>query len=101
MNWFWSCKPGGKFDRPDLTLQHLETLPFIAAQGNTARRDIEDSALLRIGVVRRYCVLEFGHGEAMMRAVCTDVGLAFLFKSSIVDEIERGTLKILALKDLR
>ena len=43
---------------------------------------------MKIGVARRNYVLEFGHGEAMMRAVRTDVGLAFLFKSSIVEELE-------------
>ena len=95
------CKPGGKFDRPNLKPKQLETLPFIAAQGNTARRDVEDSALLKIGVARRNYVLEFGHGEAMMRAVRTDVGLAFLFKSSIVEELENRTLKIIPLKDFK
>jgi LysR family transcriptional regulator, low CO2-responsive transcriptional regulator len=95
------CKPGGKFDRPNLQPKQLETLPFIAAQGNTARRDVEDSALLKIGVARRNYVLEFGHGEAMMRAVRTDVGLAFLFKSSIVEELENRSLKIIPLKDFK
>ena len=62
---------------------------------------MEDSALLKLGVVRRNYVLEFGHGEAMMRAVRIDVGLAFLFKSSIGEELENRTLKIIPLKDFK
>ena len=40
------CKPGGKFDRPNLKPKQLERLPFIAAQGNTARREVEDFSAL-------------------------------------------------------
>lgn len=95
------CKPGGQYDRAGLKVRDLEQMPFIAAQANTARRDVEDSELLKHGVSRRRVVLEFGHGEAMKRAVRTDVGVAFLFSSSIIEELQRRELKPMALASLQ
>jgi DNA-binding transcriptional LysR family regulator len=90
------CKPRGQFDKPRVTMKDLERMPFVAAQANTARRDVEDAELLKLGVSRRRVVLEFGHGEAMIRAVRTDVGVAFLFRSSIAEEVASGALKPLS-----
>jgi len=95
------CRPGGQFDRPLTTLKDLERMPFVAAQGNTARRDIEDAALLKLGAIRRNFILEFGHGEAMTRAVRADVGVSFLFKSSIEEELANGVLKLLEVTGLK
>lgn len=94
------CKPHGRYDKPRLTMKELERLPFVSAQANTARRDIEDAELSRRGLRRRKVVLEFGHGEAIMRAVQIDVGVAFLFKSSIRDELASGSLKPLPTSSL-
>ncbi len=95
------CKRKGQFDKPRLTVKELEQLPFVAAQANTARRDVEEAELRKIGLARRRVVLEFGHGEAMLRAVLTDVGVAFLFQSSIRDELANAALKPLSPKALQ
>jgi LysR family transcriptional regulator, low CO2-responsive transcriptional regulator len=88
---------------PDRLLTHKEIggMPFVTAQRQSARRMIEDSALLELGVVRKNIVLEFGHAEAMKRAVRGGIGAAFLFRSSIGDEIASGTLRVLKVKDLQ
>jgi LysR family transcriptional regulator, low CO2-responsive transcriptional regulator len=96
-----ACRAGGQFDTPNVTLKDLERMPFISAQANSTRREVEDAALFKAGAVRRNFIFEFGHGEAMIRAVRADVGVAFLFKSSIGDELENASLKILALPGLR
>jgi LysR family transcriptional regulator, low CO2-responsive transcriptional regulator len=95
-----ACRPKGRFDKPKLTLKQIERMPFVAAQGHSARREIEDSALFRLGAVRRNIILEFGHGEAMMRSVRTDLCVGFLFRSSIEEELRQGSLKIIELENL-
>lgn len=78
----------------------LAALPFVTAQRQSARRMIEDSALLEHGVVRKDIVLEFGHAEAIKRAVRCDIGVAFSFRCSIEDELEMGTLRVVPVEDL-
>jgi len=95
------CKPKGQYDKRGMKVSDLEQIPFVATQANTARRNVEDTELLKRGVSRRRVVLEFGHGEAMKRAVRTDVGVAFLFKSSIIEELHRGELKPIAIASLQ
>jgi DNA-binding transcriptional LysR family regulator len=95
-----TSRVGGRFDTGRIALKDLEHLPFVSAQANSTRRAVEDAALFEAGIVRRNVILEFGHGEAIMRAVRADVGVALLFKSSIREELENGSLRILPMPDL-
>ncbi|WP_029008222.1 LysR family transcriptional regulator [Azospirillum halopraeferens] len=74
--------------RPD----ELAALPFVTAQSGTPRREIEEAALSRFGVRRSRIVMEFGHAEAIKQAVRAGAGLAFLFRSSVRDELASGAL---------
>lgn len=84
-----------------LALQDLSTLSFIAAQSGTARREIEDDALARIGIEREHIHMEFGHAEAIKQAVRTNAGAAFLFLSSVRDELAAGTLSLVEVPELQ
>jgi LysR family transcriptional regulator, low CO2-responsive transcriptional regulator len=86
--------------RSPLNLADIANLPFVTAQRQSARRMIEDSALLEREVVRKNIVLEFGHAEAIKRAVRCDMGLAFLFRCSISDELAMGSLRVVPVKGL-
>jgi DNA-binding transcriptional LysR family regulator len=96
-----TCQAGGRFDAALIALRDLEHLPFISAQANSTRRAVEDAALFKAGTVRRNIIFEFGHGEAMMRAVRADAGVALLFRSSIQEELGRGSLKVIPMPDLK
>ncbi len=91
-----TCRSGGRFNSVALALKDLERLPFVSAQANSTRRAVEDAALFKVGTVRRNVILEFGHGEAIKRAVNADVGVALLFKSSIREELANHSLRALA-----
>jgi DNA-binding transcriptional LysR family regulator len=95
------CRTDGQFDSGSVKLKDLERLPFISAQGNSTRREVEDEALFKAGAVRRNFIAEFGHAEAMLRAVQADAGVAFLFRSSIRDELANRSLKVLDLPSVR
>jgi hypothetical protein len=86
--------------RSPLNLADIANLPFVTAQRQSARRMIEDSALLERGVVSKTIVLEFGHAEAIKRAVRCDMGLAFLFRCSIGDELAMGSLRVVPVNGL-
>lgn len=96
-----TCRNGGRFDTNSIALKDLEHLPFVSAQASTTRRAVEDVALFKAGTIRRNVILEFGHGEAIIRAVLADVGVALLFKSSIREQLGNGSLKMLPTPDLK
>ncbi len=76
-----------------VTPMNLKDLPFITARTNTARRDLEDYALMTHGIIRSNVALEFGHGEAIKQAVRAGAGISFLFLSSVKDELRNGSLR--------
>lgn len=92
--------PKRRLQNWSLAREQLALLPFVAPERSSSRRGIEDSELLKAGIVRRNIVLEFGHAEAIMRAVRSDIGLAFLFRSSIEDELTMGNLRIVKVDGL-
>ncbi|WP_317959638.1 LysR family transcriptional regulator [Phaeobacter inhibens] len=77
----------------EIAPESLSDLPFVTARTNTARRDLEDYALMTHGIVRSNIVLEFGHGEAIKQSVRAGSGIAFLFESSVKDELSSGVLR--------
>jgi DNA-binding transcriptional LysR family regulator len=92
---------GRRLPKRPLTRREIADLPYITAQRGAARREIEDNALREAGVIRSNVVLEFGHAEAIKRAVATDTGLAFLFQSSVSDSFSENELRIVDMEDLR
>jgi len=73
--------------------EKLDALWFVAAQTGTHRRDLEEDALRRFGISRSKIAVEFGHAEAIKQAVRAGNWVAFLFASSILDELASGTLR--------
>ncbi|MBN9888962.1 LysR family transcriptional regulator [Salipiger abyssi] len=66
---------------------------FVTAQTGTPRRELEEAALRRHGVSTRRIAMEFGHAEAIKQAVRAGAGMAFLFESSVRDELASGVLR--------
>ncbi|MHB2263675.1 LysR family transcriptional regulator [Aliihoeflea sp. PC F10.4] len=82
---------------PDpLSPDQLARLPFVTAQFGTPRREIEEHCLAQRGLGARRIQMEFGHAEAIKQAVRAGAGVAFLFRSSIRDELAAGLLQTLA-----
>lgn len=79
----------------------LAGLPFVSSPARLTRQAIVDRQLQRAGVAKLEVVIELGHAEAMKRAVRHGLGLAFLFRSSVADELARGDLREIALADAR
>jgi len=71
----------------------LAGLPFIEAPEGIVRRRFVDRRLKELGVGERDVVLEFGHPEAMKRAVRAGLGVSMLFRSAVAEELERGDLR--------
>lgn len=82
------------------SLDDLVRLPFVAAQRNTARRELEDHLLGQLGVHRERIEMEFGHPEALKQAVRAGAGIAFFFKASVRDELASGLLREISVDGL-
>jgi len=76
-----------------LTPEMIADLPFVSAQAGMPRREIEEDLLDRHGIRRRRVVLEFGHAESLKQAVRAGAGYAFVFRSSLRDELKSGALR--------
>lgn len=87
--------PQSRLTKEGLALDELHQLPFITAQSGTPRREIEEDCLARSGVQGRRIAMEFGHAESIKQAVRAGAGAAFLFLSSVRDELASGTLRII------
>lgn len=87
----------GETTQPGMQLmpEELHKYPFVTAQTGTPRREIEEEALEPFDVERNI-ELEFGHAEAIKQAVRAKAGLAFLFRSSVRDELASGALRQIA-----
>lgn len=71
----------------------LAGLPFVEAPEGIVRRRFVDRCLKELGVGERDVVLEFGHPEAMKRAVQAGLGVSMLFRSAVAEELEQGALR--------
>ena len=79
----------------ELPLAALAEIPFVTAQFGTPRREIEEHSLRQFGVRRARIEMEFGHAESIKQAVRAGAGAAFLFRSSIHDELASGALRVI------
>lgn len=81
----------GSIPNEPLTLKTLGDLPFIEAEG-TVRRTYVDRRLRELGVGDRKIAMQLGHPEAMKRAALSHLGVTMLFRGSLREDLERGTL---------
>ena len=72
----------------------LMELPYITPVKGMVARDLEDEVLRAHGVIRRNVVMEFGHPEALKRAVRANAGVSFLLETTVREDIERGTMRL-------
>lgn len=79
----------------------LTRVPYITAQSGTPRRELEDALLREVGIRRRRVEMEFGHAEGLKQAVRAGAGAAFLFRSSVRDELASGVLREIGTGDIR
>ena len=69
------------------------SLPFVEAQSGSLRRQFTDKVLADLGLGRRRVVMELGHPEAMKQVVSSGLGVSWLFRNSVRDELRRGVLR--------
>jgi DNA-binding transcriptional LysR family regulator len=80
--------------------QMISTLAFVTPPHDLARERIVSRYLMANGVSRGPVVMEFGHPEAIKRAVREGMGVAFLFRSSVQEELARGELREIHISDM-
>lgn len=79
---------------PDpVTATDLASLPFITPPGGLAIRRGQEAALARLGVRNRHVEIELGSAESIKQAVIADLGVALLWRSSAVRELQAGELR--------
>lgn len=78
----------------------LPTLPFLDSPENTTRRWVVNRELAHAGIDRELNVtLELGHPEAMKRVAQQGLGIAPLLRSSVEEEMGRGLLREVRIRD--
>lgn len=87
------CSPAMEISSREVALDDLNSLPFVSAPSNSARREIEDQLLLEHGVERKNTTLALEHAEAIKSAVRSGAGYALLLRSSVQVELNSGILK--------
>jgi DNA-binding transcriptional LysR family regulator len=93
--------PGSRLVGATIRDDEISELPFITPPKGLVARDLEDAALSAYGIVRRNVVMEFGHPEAMKRAVQADVGISLQLESAVHDDIKSGRLRVVPTPGLR
>ena len=90
---------GSGADVGDDVLQRrdLPGLDLLAFPKGCFRQRLVDTFLAEAGLPETRPVMELGSTEAIKRAVRRDRGCAFLFRTSVTDELERGELRELAI----
>jgi DNA-binding transcriptional LysR family regulator len=83
----------------ELAVNELASLPFVSSPRSFSRQRIVDRQLAEMGLPAISVVIELGHAEAMKRAVRSGLGVAFMFRSSVEDELARGDLREIAVRD--
>lgn len=91
--------PDGPPAPDELSITELSSLPFVASPGGLSRQRIVARRLASVGLGQLDVAIELGHPEAMKRAVRSGLGLSFLFRSSVREELERGDLREIAVRD--
>lgn len=79
----------------------LADLPMISSPAGHVRRSIIDRQLARQGVRLGNVVMELGHPEAMKHVTLDGLGACLLFRASVAEELEAGTLRQIPIQDAR
>lgn len=83
----------------ELEISAVAALPLVASPASMARQRLIDRRLRELGVSEQRVAIELGHAESMKRAVRGGLGVSLMFRSSVRDEIERGELREVPLRD--
>jgi DNA-binding transcriptional LysR family regulator len=85
-----------------LNKDEVKTVPLLMREKGSGSRSTIEEHLNRIGITSDSLniVAEIGSSQALIRAVKSGMGLAFTSRLSVLDEIERGTLKAVKVKGL-
>jgi len=85
---------GANHNIPDrITPEEIARLPFVMPPSGMAIRRSQDAALASLGVNQRHAAMEFGSAESLKQAVAANVGVALLWKTSVLGELANGTLR--------
>lgn len=84
----------------DLTAKELATLSYVASPSRLSRQRMIDRKLGEMGLSSLEILIELGHAEAMKRAVRSGVGVAFMYRSSVIEELRRGDLREIRVVDV-
>lgn len=82
-----------------ISAEELAKLPMLDSPKGQARRSTIHHQLEKIALTERNVVLELGHPEAMKRVAAQGLGVALLFRSSIIDEVAAGVLREIPIQD--
>ena len=90
------------FDKRVISIDKLSRQPFVFRElGSGTRQCFEESLQrLKINIKKLSIVQEFSSTEAIKRAVAEGMGLGFVSRLSITNELANGSLAILQVKDL-
>jgi DNA-binding transcriptional LysR family regulator len=77
----------------EVRVMELASLAFVSSPRRLSRQRMVARQLAEMGVASMDVVIELGHAEAMKRAVRAGLGVAFLFRSSVREELEREELR--------
>jgi DNA-binding transcriptional LysR family regulator len=85
-----------------LNKDEIKTVPLLMREKGSGSRSTIEEHLNRIGVTpdSLNIVAEIGSSQALIQAVKSGMGLAFTSRLSVLDEIERGTMKAVNFKGL-
>lgn len=75
------------------TITDVADLPFVAWPQGSIERALIDKRLASVGGPVFREGIELGHPEAIKRAVLQQRGVAALFRSSVIEELEDGSLR--------
>lgn len=84
-----SCRVGMSVSRIEMA-----DLPYVTPPRGHVARDVEDEVLRAHGIVRPNIVMEFGHPEAILRAVRADAAVSIILETALKQDLETGTLRI-------
>ena len=82
-----------------LTLEELCTHPMILREEGSGTREVIEATLRERGV-EPIVLMSLGNTEAIKRAVAAGIGLAWVSRLTIENEVRSGTLKVLCGPDL-
>ena len=75
-----------------IKVSDLHHHPFVCSPVGRVRRRMIDRLMAQYGVEREV-VISLGHADPIKHAVAEGVGLAFVFRSSVVSELAEGSLR--------